>query len=299
MDDICRCGAIRTMRISILETTCSRFGPGLSRRIESRGGKRCSCPVGPSGGANFQRGMVTGLRSVLERKRGRHPDAVHAPLAADADMPLSCTHLTPNSALMFVGRMNQVTLRTFSRLRYRDPRAVLVDLRKLELRIGSAEIDPRVRHLRTNDLRNVRELRSACLFCHGMSELTGQKYAVAHSEAVDYDAVATWIKDGTQTFAPIQLKEVPPAALNPRASVQEVIDGLAKYPGSEDVTVVVHLNQRTRFLPSELTIPPLRLAALWVFAGITPDQSRWAMWGNLLEPVESWQAGTFDYPEPT
>jgi len=183
-------------------------------------------------------------------------------------------------------------------LRYRDPRAVLVDLRRLELRIGSAEIDPRVRHLRTNDLRNVRELRSACLFCHGMSELTGQKYAVAHSEAVDYDAVATWIKDGTQSFAPIQLKEVPPTALNPRASVQEVIDGLAKYPGSEDVTVVVHLNQRTRFLPSELTIPPLRLAALWVFAGITPDQSRWAMWGNLLEPVESWQAGTFDYPEP-
>lgn len=115
---------------------------------------------------------------------------------------------------------------------------------------------------------------------------------------LDYDAVATWIKDGTQSFAPIQLKEVPPAALNPRASVQEVIDGLGKYPGSEDVTVVVHLNQRTRFLPSELTIPPLRLAALWVFAGITPDQSRWAMWGNLLEPVESWQAGTFDYPEP-
>jgi hypothetical protein len=199
---------------------------------------------------------------------------------------------------MFVGRMNQITLRRFDRLRYRDPREVLVDLRRLELRIGSAEIDPRVRHLRTNDLRKVRELRAACLFCHGMSELTGQKYAVAHSEAVDYDAVATWINEDTQSFAPIQLMEVPPTALNPTASIQEVINGLAKYPGSEDVTVVVHLNQRTRFLPSELTIPPLRLAALWVFAGITPDQSRWAMWGNLLEPVESWQGGTFDYPEP-
>lgn len=89
---------------------------------------------------------------------------------------------------------------------------------------------------------------------------------------------------------------MPPAALNSTASVQQVINGLAKYPGSEDLTVVVHLNQATRFLPSTLTIPPLRLAALWVFAGITPDQSRWTMWGDLLEPVNLWQAGTFDYP---
>lgn len=194
--------------------------------------------------------------------------------------------------------MDRITLRTFSRLSYRDPRAVLVDLRRLELRIGLAEVDPRVRHLRTNNLRRVRELRSACLFCHGMSELTGQRYAVAHCEAMDYDAVATWIKEGIQLFAPIQLKEVPPTRLKATASVQEVINGLAMYTGSEDLTVVVHLNQATRFLPSELTIPSLRLAALWVFAGIAPDQSRWAMWGNLLEPVDSWQAGTFDYPEP-
>jgi hypothetical protein len=194
--------------------------------------------------------------------------------------------------------MDQITLRTFNRLSYRDPRAVLVDLRRLELRIGSAEIDPRVRHLRTNDLRKVRELRSGCLFCHGMSELTGQKYAVAHSEALDYDAVATWIKDGTQSFAPIQLKEVPPTALNPTASVQEVINGLAKYAGSEGLTVVVHLNQATRFVPSELCIPALRISALWVFAGISPDHSRWAIWGNLVEPFDSWQVGAFDYPEP-
>lgn len=194
--------------------------------------------------------------------------------------------------------MNQIRLRTFNRLSYRDPRAILVDLRRLELQIASVEIDPRVRHLRTNDLRNVRELRSACLFCYGMSELTGQKYAVAHSEAADYDVVATWIKDGTQSFAPIQLKELPPTVINPTASLQEIIDGLAKYPGSTDLTVAVHVNRATRFLPSELTIPPLRLAALWVFAGISPDQSRWGIWGNLLEPRDSWQAGTFDYPEP-
>lgn len=225
------------------------------------------------------------MRLLLQMRTCRYP-------------ALIALHWTPNSTLMSVARMDQISLRAFNRLSYRDPRAVLVDMRRLELRIRSAEVDPRVRHLRTNDLRNVRELRSACLFCHGMSRLTGQKYAVAHSEAVDYDAVATWVRDGTQYFAPIQLKEVPPTALNPLASVQGIINALAKYLGSEDLTVVVHLNQATRFLPSELTIPPVRVAALWVLAGISPDQSRWAIWGNLVEPVDSWQAGTFDYPEP-
>ena len=161
-------------------------------------------------------------------------------------------------------------------------------MRRLELRIRSAEVDPRVRHLRTNDLRNVRELRSACLFCHGMSRLTGQKYAVAHSEAVDYDAVATWVRDGTQYFAPIQLKEVPPTALNPLASVQGIINALAKYLGSEDLTVVVHLNQATRFLPSELTIPPVRVAALWVLAGIDEVTFLSHIRGGGLDLVE-WQ----------
>lgn len=193
--------------------------------------------------------------------------------------------------------MMQINLRTFSGLKYRDPRTVLMDLRGLEMKVALADIDPRVKHLRTNRLRKVRELRSVCLFCYGMGELTGRKRAVAHAEAEDYDAVATWIEDdGTQSFAPIQLKEVPPAALNPTASVQSVIDGLSKYPGSPDLTVAIHLNRATRFVPSDLVIPPLHVAAVWVFSGISPDQSRWAMWGNLLEPREDWQAGTFEYP---
>ena len=42
-----------------------------------------------------------------------------------------------------------------------------------------------------------------------------------------------------------------------------------------------------------LKVPPLRLAALWVFGGVSPDQSQWGLWGDLLdEPI-----GTrFEYP---
>jgi len=82
------------------------------------------------------------------------------------------------------------------------------------------------------------------------------------------------------------------------ASVQQVLNGLAKYLGSEDLTLIVHVNQATRFLPPELTVPPLRLAVPWVFAAISPDRSRRALWGDVFERVDSWQVGTFDYPEP-
>jgi len=49
-------------------------------------------------------------------------------------------------------------------------------------------------------------------------------------------------RDGTQSFAPTQLKEVPPAVLNPAASVQGIVNGLAKYPSSTKLTVAIHLN---------------------------------------------------------
>lgn len=173
--------------------------------------------------------------------------------------------------------MHQISLRAFSRLRYKDPRSVLIEMGGIERSIASADIDPRVKQMRTNDLRGVRELRQACLFWYGVSEVTGQRFGVAHCQDEDYDAVATWIKDGTQSFAPTQLKEVPPAALNPAASVQEIVNGLVKYPSSTRLTVAIHLNRVVQFAPSDLLTPPLGVAAVWVFGAIRPDRARWAI----------------------
>jgi hypothetical protein len=192
--------------------------------------------------------------------------------------------------------MDQINLRTFSRLRYKDPRSVLVDMATVERSIASADIDPRVKQMRTRDLRSVRELRQACLFWHGVSEVTGQKFGIAHCEDEDYDAVATWVRDGTQSFAPTQLKEVPPEELNPVVSVQAIVNGLTKYPSSTKLTVAIHLNRVVQFAPSELVIPRLGVAAVWVFGAIRPDRSRWAIWGNFLDPEDGWQAGEFNCP---
>ena len=82
--------------------------------------------------------------------------------------------------------------------------------------------------------------------------------------------------------------------VNPTASVQEVIAGLQKYMNSEDLTVAIHLNRTVRgFNPTEIVVPPLNVAALWIFGAIAADQSKWAMWGSFLDVRE---AREFAYP---
>lgn len=185
--------------------------------------------------------------------------------------------------------------RAFTHLKYAEPRSVLVELRRLE-RSLPAEVAPEVRHLRTNKLKPLRELREAALFCYGWEQIDGQALGVAHIEAQDYDAVATWPSDAERYFAPIQIKEVVPEGLNPNITVQDVINDLQKYVNSDDLTVVIHLNRDLRgFAPLELMIPPLKIAALWILAARTPDQSQWMLWGNFMETIR-W--GEFSYPEP-
>ena len=183
--------------------------------------------------------------------------------------------------------------RAFRELRYHDPRKVLIELRRIETSLVRSELPAAVRHLRTNDLKPIRELREACLFCYGLGQLNGQHVQVAHAEAQDYDAVGTWIDGKTQHFAPLQIKEVVPHVLNAAASVQAVVDSLQTYVDSQDLTVAIHLNRGTSFAPADLVIPPLKIAAVWVFGAITADQSRWALWGNFLETPH---VREFDYP---
>jgi hypothetical protein len=185
--------------------------------------------------------------------------------------------------------------RAFSGLKYCNPRQVLVELRKVELAIADrTDVPDAVKHLRTQELKPLRELREVCLFCHGWSQIDGQSFDVAHVEGQDYDAVASWQSDDQLHFAPIQIKEVVPEHLNRKTSVQDIVNKLTKYTDSEDLTVVVHLNRSTPFAPAELVVPPLKIAALWVFGALNAEQTRWMIWGNFLE-TPRW--GEFSYPE--
>ena len=189
--------------------------------------------------------------------------------------------------------MSRDRARAFQHLEFRDPRPFLVRLRGVEPQVANSDLPPKVKALRTNALKWSKELREGALFCYGMAQRIGQTVYLAPSEEQDYDFVASWIAGDTQHLAPVQLKEVVPQDLNSTASVQERVNALAKYVDSEDLTVVIYLNQRGHFHPAQLVVPPLKIAALWVFGAISPDKEQWGLWGNFLETPEGTR---FEYP---
>jgi hypothetical protein len=121
----------------------------------------------------------------------------------------------------------------------------------------------------------------------------GQPVWVVDHEDSDYDFVAVRENNGDYYFSPTQLKEVIQKRVNPEASVQSVIDELAKYSG--DLTVAIRVNQQTMLDLDKITIPRPSIKALWIYGATSPDGSRWFLTGNLIEsePNLSWP---FDYP---
>ena len=189
--------------------------------------------------------------------------------------------------------MDLSRLRDLQRGEFRDPERFLIALRKIEPDIAGSTTDSRIKHLRTNGLKEWREAREAALFCYGMAQRIGQTIYLCSGESQDYDFVASWAVGDEQHFAPVQLKEVVPVSLNANTSLESVIQSLTKYVDSTDLTVAIHLNRQVNFDPKTLVVPPLRIAALWIFASISPDQSEWALWGNFLEKPEG---SRFAYP---
>lgn len=191
--------------------------------------------------------------------------------------------------------MDRLWLRSVEKLNFVDPAPFLVRLRHLEIEVALSDADPKVKALRTNSLKVSREQREAALFCHGMGERIGTKVWFAHKEDQDHDFVASWITHEERHFAAVQLKEVVPIETNPKASIQDLVQSLGKYPNSKGLTVAIHLNQAGRFEPNLLKIPKLNIGSLWVFGSAELNQSRWLLWGNF---TENDPYGTqFFYPE--
>ncbi len=197
----------------------------------------------------------------------------------------------------WVGKINGVeqsrsALKAFASLAYRDPVAVLRELRQIEMQIVDADLSPQVRNLRTNDLKHIREFRQAALFCYGMSLRIGHQVLFSPVESSDYDFVATWEIADVRHFAPVQLKELVPDHLNASATVQALVNGLSKYSG-DDLVVAVFLNRDGRFSLEDLMLPALRIAELWFVFSTTPSQQIWQLVGDALGVPE---ASSFCYP---
>lgn len=193
-------------------------------------------------------------------------------------------------------RNDPIKLRELGKLEYRDPIAFLKSIRVFEIEVSAAQTPDRVKRLRTGPLKAARERRDAALFCAGMTELTGQKIWMADAEDQDFDFVTCWTVDGVQHICPVQLKEIAPADLDPRGGYEKVFTSLGRYANAEDLIVAVKLGRQMRFDPAVLKIPDdLTLSELWVFGSITPDQSKWAIWGDFMQGPVS-EGRVFDYP---
>ena len=190
--------------------------------------------------------------------------------------------------------MDAIRLRQAAKRDYRDPASFLRRLRIIEQRLSGVPLDPEVRSLRTNRLKEWREARIGALFCVGISERFGHKVFFSKGEFEDADFVAAWFAEGVQHFAPVQVKELVSAERNESATFDALVRGLSMYTGKKDLTVLVYVNRRVHFDTSLLVLPrDLPIAELWVLACVDPAQSQWAIWGNLLEKAEDTR---FAYP---
>jgi len=187
--------------------------------------------------------------------------------------------------------------RQFAQLEYGDPFGFLIKLRELEIHVASSDTDVRIRNLRSNNLKPVREMREAALFCVGMSERIGCKVLFAPVEQQDFDFVATFVVAECQHFVPVQIKEIVPTHLNNTTSPQHVINGLTKYADSKDLCIAVHLNRVGHFDPEEICVPDnLFIGELWIFGSINEDQTEWGIWGDFIDLNENVNGTKFIYP---
>ncbi len=190
--------------------------------------------------------------------------------------------------------MTDIRCNEWADLTFHDPAEVLMSLRELEIATAHAEMDERVRTLRTNKLKALREGRDAAIFAYGMSVavLETPVYYSRH-EASDYDSVFRWSQHGTDQFCPVQLKELPPERTGSRLDLDGLMQKLTKY-NSAELVVAVKLNRRCKMDLSQLRVPQLSIRELWFFWAGRRDQSMWQMYGDVLgSPC------LFDFEYPT
>jgi hypothetical protein len=131
-----------------------------------------------------------------------------------------------------------------------------------------------------------------------MSCAQGHDVLFALHEDQDFDFVTSWL-DGDTHFCPVQLKELVPETLNKQASIDELLAKLTRYTSSAEVVVAIKMNRVGRFDPFEIRVPStVSIRGLWMYAAISDDQNKWALWGDFMRP-SSVGKFEFDYPQPT
>lgn len=177
---------------------------------------------------------------------------------------------------------SDMRLREWARLQYRDPIAFLSALNEVRRIPGFDQLPEKLRNLRSQQHKSIRELRQAAIFCMGIGQLGMREVWVAPCEHSDYDVVACFREKDVIHYAPIQLKELVPEKLNSSANLQDEIDKLRKYTNSSDLIVAFHINRQITIEPHSLNVSGLPVRELWFFGASDETQTNWMLIGDVL-----------------
>lgn len=193
-------------------------------------------------------------------------------------------------------RMNvsdNIQTRVWSKLKFYDPELILQQLRIIENQVSRFSICKSVSALRTKKLKKYKEGREAALLCYGIGKcVLGTTVFFSPEEDSDYDFVAKWRIDDIEHYAPVQLKEWTPVHLNQQDKLVDIIKRLNKYTNSRDTIFGIYLNRSVNIDFSDLIIPDLSFAGIWLF-GFNSHSGSWFVYGDVLSHTQYLE---FNYP---
>jgi len=186
--------------------------------------------------------------------------------------------------------VDRLAIKEWGKLKYQDPKVILLKLKELEIITSKYQMDMKVRTLRTNSLNRYRQWREAAIFCYGIGKVViNTPVHFATIENADYDCVAR-CKHG---FTPVQIKELVPEYLNPTKDLNQLIAELKKYHTSHNTMIAIHVNRQFRLDFNKIVVPDLNVAEVWLFGGTSPDGLQWFLYGDLCSNPQLYR---FEYP---
>lgn len=127
------------------------------------------------------------------------------------------------------------------------------------------------------------EVQDAAVFCYLLGQRQGMPVFYTRQVSDGCDFVAAWSTELQTHFCPVQIRHPAVATDGSRATLQEAVDSLPQaYPDSPGLVVVLHLDPASRCVPSEVVLPRLNIAGLWVFGAVPADGGQWCLWGDFL-----------------
>lgn len=189
-------------------------------------------------------------------------------------------------ALSNLSGMTSMRIKQWEKLAWKDPSSLAGKSIAALRSVANTNTPDEVKALRGSTQKWSREMVDAAVFSHGVSQaLSLPSLEMTMLEESDYDFVVRWVGKNEVCYAPVQLKDLPPveyAGSNPR-SLNESLQGLAKYATSSDLIVAYKLSRIDPAELREIKVPKLNIASLWLFAEVSPDCGRWILYGDMLK----------------